>query len=108
MISPTLFELVAIASLRPTGFTIHFDVEPDYVKAHNFNNSKPSYSAFIRNNVDALLTPVFDDEHVAFLFYWLNALVYCGRSLQMQQRYYPLAIMLHEGHQLYLAKLIIA
>ena len=53
-------------------------------------------------------TPVSDAKHVVFLSYWLNAVVFCSRSLQMQQRYYALVVMLHEGHQLSLSKLIIA
>lgn len=35
MISPTLFELAAVTSLRPSGKTIHFDLVPDYMKAYN-------------------------------------------------------------------------
>ena len=76
MISPTLFELAAIASLRLIGATIHFDLELDYVKSYNFNDTKPVYSAFIQNNMSAPLTPVFDDEHVAFHSYWLNTMVF--------------------------------
>ena len=107
MVSPTLFELAAIIGLRPIGKTIHFDLALDYLKSYNFDDSEPSYSVFIRNNMGSPSTPVFDTEHVAFLSYWLNAIVFCSRSLRMQQRYYALAVMLHEGHRLCLAKLII-
>ena len=108
MISPTLFELAATTSVRPIGKIIHFDLIPNYVKAYNFNDSKPSYSAFILNNIRPPSITVFDAEHMVFLSYWLNAVVFCSRSLQMQPRYFPLAIMLHEGHRLCLAKSIIA
>ena len=108
MIAPTLFELSAITGLRPTGKLIHFDLAPDYVKAYPLDDSEASYTAFICNNMGSPSTPVSDAEHVAFLSYWLNAVVFCSRSLQMQQRFYALAIMLHEGQQLSLSKLIIA
>ncbi|RYQ97020.1 hypothetical protein Ahy_B08g092984 [Arachis hypogaea] len=48
--------------------------------------------------------PVTDDEHVAFLFYWLNAIVFCSRNVQMQKIFYPLAALLHEGNNFNLAK----
>ena len=83
MITPTLFELVAITGLQPIGKLIHFDSVPDYVKAYNLEDSEASYSAFIRNNMGSPLTPVSDAEHVAFLSYWLNVVVFCSRSLQM-------------------------
>ena len=98
MITPILFELAAITGLRPTGKLIHFNLVLDYVKAYNLDDSEASYSTFIRNNMGSLSTPMSDAEHVAFLSYWLNAVVFCSRSLQMQQRYYALAIILHEGH----------
>ncbi|RYQ84786.1 hypothetical protein Ahy_B10g104263 [Arachis hypogaea] len=67
-----------------------------------------------RSCVSLLLTiwvqtnePVTDDEHVAFLFYWLNAIVFCSRSVQMQKLFLPLAALLHEGNKFNLAKLIL-
>ena len=108
MITPTLLELAAITDLRPTGKLIHFNPVLDYVKAYNLDDSEASYSAVIHNNMGSPSTTVSDAEHVAFLSYWLNAVEFCSRSLQMQQRYYALAIMLHEGHRLSLSKLIIA
>ena len=98
MISPTLFKLTTVAGLRLTRRTIYFDLELEYVKEYNFDDSKPTYSTFIRNNMAASLTLVSDDEHVAFLSYWLNVVVSYSQSVQMQQQYYPLAVMLHKGH----------
>ena len=46
------------------------------MKAYNFDDSEPAYSAFIQNNMGYPLTPISDDEHVAFLSYWLNAVVF--------------------------------
>lgn len=42
MITPTLFELATITGLQPTRKAIHFDLEPEYVKAYNFNDSEAS------------------------------------------------------------------
>ncbi|RYR35081.1 hypothetical protein Ahy_A10g050209 [Arachis hypogaea] len=52
-------------------------------------------------------TEVTDDEHVAFLFYWLNAILFCSRSVQMSKFFLPLATLLHEGKVLNLAKLLL-
>ena len=84
MISPTLFELAAITGLQPIGKVIHLDLVLDFVKAYNVADSETSYSAFIRNNIGPSSSPVSDDEHVAFLSYWLNAVVFYGRSFQIQ------------------------
>ncbi|MED6179028.1 hypothetical protein PIB30_113185, partial [Stylosanthes scabra] len=52
--------------------------------------------------------PVTDKEHVAFLIYWLNAVLFCSRSVTMQKLYIPLAIKLHESKKrLCLAKLLL-
>ena len=64
MISPTLFKLAAIAGLWPTRTTIHFDLELDYVKAYNFDNSELASLAFIQNNIGNPSTPIYDNEHV--------------------------------------------
>ncbi|RYQ84112.1 hypothetical protein Ahy_B10g103026 [Arachis hypogaea] len=51
--------------------------------------------------------PMTDEESVAFLYYWLNAIVFCLRSVQMQKLFLPLASLLHEGYKFNLAKLIL-
>ncbi|RYR25973.1 hypothetical protein Ahy_B02g060044 [Arachis hypogaea] len=62
-----------------------------------------SYSDFIVHHMGAKGSPITDDEHVAFLFYWLNAIVFCSRS----KLFLFLAALLHEGNNLNLAKLIL-
>ncbi|RYQ97164.1 hypothetical protein Ahy_B08g093172 [Arachis hypogaea] len=62
---------------------------------------------FIAHNMGAESTNVTNDEHVAFLFYWLNAILFCSRSVQMSKLFLPLAALLHEGKVLNLAKLLL-
>ncbi|RYR59593.1 hypothetical protein Ahy_A05g025494 [Arachis hypogaea] len=66
-----------------------------------------SYNDFMAHHMGAEGTAVTDDEHVAFLFYWLNAIVFCSRSVQMSKFFLPLAALLHEGNNLNLAKLLL-
>ncbi|RYR47088.1 hypothetical protein Ahy_A07g033021 [Arachis hypogaea] len=51
--------------------------------------------------------PVTDDEHVAFLSYWLNAIIYCSRSVQLQKLFLPLAALLYEKNNFNLANSLI-
>ncbi|RYR20731.1 hypothetical protein Ahy_B03g065949 [Arachis hypogaea] len=46
-------------------------------------------------------TKITDDEHVTFLFYWLNAILFCSRSVQMSKLFLPLDTLLHEGKEEY-------
>ncbi|RYQ91574.1 hypothetical protein Ahy_B09g097516 [Arachis hypogaea] len=71
---------------------------PDYT-------SEISYSDFIAHNMGREGTRITDNEHVAFLFYWLNAILFCSRSVQMSKLYLSLAILLHEGCPLWLLQL---
>ncbi|RYR29854.1 hypothetical protein Ahy_B01g054428 [Arachis hypogaea] len=71
------------------------------------NNSKitprgADFKSWHRHN-----EPVTDDEHVAFLFYWLNAIVFCSRSVQMQKLFLPFAALLHRENNFNLAKLVL-
>ncbi|RYR40146.1 hypothetical protein Ahy_A09g045830 [Arachis hypogaea] len=52
-------------------------------------------------------TEVTDDEHVAFLFYWLNAILFYSGSVQMSKLFLSLAALLHKGKVLNLAKLLL-
>ncbi|RYQ99660.1 hypothetical protein Ahy_B07g087628 [Arachis hypogaea] len=62
---------------------------------------------FIAHNMGEDGTEIMDNEHVAFLFYWLNAILFCSRSVQMSKLFLPLATLLHEGKALNLAKLLL-
>ncbi|RYR77666.1 hypothetical protein Ahy_A01g002222 [Arachis hypogaea] len=66
-----------------------------------------SYSEFIAHNMGREGTKITDNEHVAFLFYWLNAILFCSLSVQMSKLYLSLATLLHEGKTFNLAKLLL-
>ncbi|RYR40055.1 hypothetical protein Ahy_A09g045720 [Arachis hypogaea] len=65
------------------------------------------YSDFIAHNMGAEGTKITENEHVAFLFYWLNAILFCYRSIQISKLYLSLATLLHEGKSLNLAKFLL-
>ncbi|RYR53923.1 hypothetical protein Ahy_A06g029160 [Arachis hypogaea] len=104
MIGMSLSDVAAITwlSISPPDFTS--DMQP----RHQYNIAPTnSYSDFIAHHMGAEGIAITDDEHVAFLFYWLNAVIFCSRSVQMSKFFLPLAALLHEGNNLNLAKLLL-
>ncbi|QHO33321.1 uncharacterized protein DS421_9g257270 [Arachis hypogaea] len=104
MIGPTLLDVVAIIGL-PTNFlkvTCDMQLDRTYKIAQ-----KNSYSDFISHHMGHRDDPVTDEESVAFLYYWLNAIIFCSKSVQMQKLFLPLVALLHEGYKFNLAKLIL-
>ncbi|KAL4316375.1 hypothetical protein AHAS_Ahas15G0278800 [Arachis hypogaea] len=75
-LGPTLFEIAVITGLSSIGPVIIFGMKLE----HKYNIvEKNSSGEFIRQNMGELGeqgTPVTDVEHVAFLYYWLNAIVF--------------------------------
>ncbi|RYR09933.1 hypothetical protein Ahy_B05g078377 [Arachis hypogaea] len=51
--------------------------------------------------------PITDDESVAFLYYWINAIIFYSRSISMQKLFIPLGTLLHEGHRFNLVKFLL-
>ncbi|RYR34290.1 hypothetical protein Ahy_A10g049072 [Arachis hypogaea] len=104
MIGMSLLHVAAI-----TGLPINFpDCTPDIQSKRHYNVVLTnSYSDFIAHNMGAEGAKITDNEHVAFLFYWLNAVFFCSRSVQMSKLYLPLATLLHEGKALNLAKFLL-
>ncbi|QHN76026.1 uncharacterized protein DS421_19g640370 [Arachis hypogaea] len=104
MVGPTLLDVAVITGL-PTNFPeVTCDMHPDRtykIAQKNF------YSDFISHHMGHGDDPVTDEESVAFLYYWLNAIVFYSRSIQMQKLFLPLAALLHEGYKFNLAKLIL-
>ncbi|RYQ94319.1 hypothetical protein Ahy_B08g089202 [Arachis hypogaea] len=100
----SLLDVVAI-----TGLPINSpDCTPDMQSKRQYNVVLTnSYSDFIAHNMGAEGTKITKNEHVAFLFYWLNAVLFCSRSVQMSKFYLPLATLLHEGKALNLVKLLL-
>ncbi|RYR37573.1 hypothetical protein Ahy_A09g042453 [Arachis hypogaea] len=104
MIGMSLLDVVSIIGLpiSPVDFTSDMQPKHQYNIAH-----MTSYSDFIAHHMGAEGDPVTDDEHVAFLFYWLNAIIFCSRNVQMQKLFLTLVALLHEGNNLNLAKLLL-
>ncbi|RYR08609.1 hypothetical protein Ahy_B05g076373 [Arachis hypogaea] len=104
MIRMSLLDVAAI-----TGLPINSpDCTPNMQPERQYNVALTnSYSDFIANNMGAESTDITDDEHVAFLFYWLIAILFCSRSVQMSKLFLPLAALLYEGKVLNLAKLLL-
>ncbi|RYQ83173.1 hypothetical protein Ahy_B10g101799 [Arachis hypogaea] len=104
MIGMSLLDIAAI-----TGLPINSpDCTPNMQSKHQYNAVLTnSYSDFIAHNMGVEGTKITDDEHVAFLFYWLNAILFFSRSVQMLKLFLPLAIILHEGKILNLAKILL-
>ncbi|RYQ97319.1 hypothetical protein Ahy_B08g093354 [Arachis hypogaea] len=63
--------------------------------------------SFILNNRGRDGEPISDNEHIAFLLYWLSGIIFCARNIQVEIAYVPLAVMLAEGKKLCLAKLFL-
>ncbi|RYR46183.1 hypothetical protein Ahy_A07g031941 [Arachis hypogaea] len=104
MIGMSLLDVAAI-----TGLPINSpDCTPDMQPKRQYNVVLTnSYSNFIAHNMGAEGTRITDEKHVAFLFYWLNAILFCSRSVQMSKLFLPLVTLLHEGKVLNLAKLLL-
>ncbi|RYR30593.1 hypothetical protein Ahy_B01g055339 [Arachis hypogaea] len=104
MIGMSLLDVAAITGLPISlpDFTFNMRSERQYKIG-----SMTSYNEFIDHHMGAENDPIMDDEHVAFLFYWLNVIVFCSQSVQMQKLFYPLAALLHEGNNINLAKLLL-
>jgi hypothetical protein len=105
MMTPTLFDVAAITGLRPTGPTF----DPKYTTVnHQFDFKVLSFSGFLKTFHDLSSDDVSHEEHIAFLTYWLSHFVLCTSSLQVVKRLVPLAIMLHQGLDVALGRLILA
>ncbi|KAK2442745.1 serine/threonine-protein phosphatase 7 long form protein [Trifolium repens] len=105
MMTPTLFDVAAITGLRPTGPTF----DPKYTTVnHQFDFKVLSFSGFLKTFHDLSSDDVSHEEHIAFLTYWLSHFILCTSSLQVVKRLVPLAIMLHQGLDVALGRLILA
>ncbi|RYR20708.1 hypothetical protein Ahy_B03g065929 [Arachis hypogaea] len=107
MIMPTLLDIAAITSLPPLGEEILATTKSTTGVKYAIDISSTTYQSFILNNKGQDEEPVFDNEHIAFLLYWLSGVVFCAQSIQVEVTYLPLAIMLAEDRKLCLAKLFL-
>ena len=108
MMGSTLFYTTA-TSLSPLGANILTNMEVSKGKRYPIDTSVLINLAFIANNMGRANDPVSDDEHVTFLFYWLNTMVFCSRLIQIKlAAFLPLAALLTKGHPLCLAKFLLS
>ncbi|RYR55187.1 hypothetical protein Ahy_A06g030436 [Arachis hypogaea] len=108
MITPTLLDVAAITGLPPLGEEILTTTQSTTGAKYAIDISSTTYQSFIFNNRGRDGEPVSDNEHMAFLIYWLSGVVFCAISIQVEITYVPLAVMLAEGKRLCLAKLFLA
>ena len=109
MIAPTLFDLAAIAGLRPDGDIPNFPT-PDAVNDAGLipDTRSLSFDKFMENNRGIEGSPVTDQEHVAFLFYWLCKFAFCSKSLKLPKSYIPVALAIHKGQRFSLGRCLLA
>ena len=104
MITPTLFDVVAIAGLSPIGET--FDLNEDKENIINFDVKHASFSNYI-NFYHTAGEEVSEVEHIEFLALWLSKYVFCSKSLQVASRFITLANQLHHGRRICLSELLL-
>lgn len=104
MASPTFFDIIVIAGLRPTRES--FDPLRRTKTNHAFNFTRTAYSSFMEDH-RGFSDQVTDQEHITFLTLWLSRYVLCARSIQVAKKYVPLATQPHEGRKTFMSRLIL-
>ncbi|RYR65969.1 hypothetical protein Ahy_A03g011896 [Arachis hypogaea] len=107
MITPALLDIATITRLLPLGEKILTTTKSTTRVKYAIDVSSTIYPSFILNNRTQDEAPVFYNEHIAFLLYWLSGVVFCAQNIQVKVTYLPLAIILVEGKKLCLAKLFL-
>lgn len=105
MVSPTLLNVAIVTGLRPTESTFRFDMKPKANIELTFKTM--TYSNFILRHDDRTTTNGFNEEHVAFFLLWLSAFFLCSKSLQVSQKFLIVALLLHEGSDGCLSKILL-
>ncbi|QHO49620.1 uncharacterized protein DS421_1g15530 [Arachis hypogaea] len=108
MITPTLLDVAAITGLSPLGEEILTTTRSTTGVKYAIDISSTTYQSFILNNRGRDGEHISDNEHIAFLLYWLSGVVFCARNIQVEIAYVPLVVMLAKGKRLCLAKLFLA
>ncbi|XP_039687867.1 uncharacterized protein [Medicago truncatula] len=104
MLTPTLLDVAGLVGLKPIGQTFDPDTHSSGI---SFDFSRPTYGNFIIDHHKTSSATVSDQEHIAFLTYWLSMYIFCSRSIQIPKKFTTLAIQLHEGRDICLSKLIL-
>lgn len=64
MVAPTVFDMIVITRLKPTGYT--YDPDIDYMDTIAFSTTRAAYSTHIAHYHDKDTEVVSDVEHIAF------------------------------------------
>ena len=104
MITPMLFDIVAITGLSPLGET-YYPTLPTNFKS---DFSRPSLTQHSKDHHVKNTKDFCDMEHIAFLTSWLLYYLLCPSTLQIAKDYTNLAIQIHEGRNISLGKLLLA
>lgn len=104
MLTPTLLDVAGLTGLKSIDQTFDPDMHSSKL---SFDFARPAYGNFIIDHHDTSSTEVSDQEHVAFLTYWLSMYIFHSRSIQIPKKFTTLAIQLHEGRDICLGKLIL-
>lgn len=104
VLTPTLLDVAGLTGLKHIGQTFNPDTHSSEL---SFDFTRPAYGNFIIDHHNTSSTEVSDQEHVAFLTYWLSMYIFCSRSIQIPKKFTTLAIQLHDGRDICLGKLIL-
>ncbi|XP_058753057.1 uncharacterized protein LOC131626238 [Vicia villosa] len=103
MMTPTLFDMDSITGLSPLGEIFN----PTLPTEMEFNFGNATITKYILEHHIKDSTKVYNEEHLAFLTYWLSYYLFCHGSLQIAKSYTPMAIQIHEGRKISLGKLLL-
>lgn len=108
MITPTLLDIAAITSLKPTGEVFDCEaVAPIPLRFDVGDSRNPTYNNFIDHYATSS-GPMTTEEHVAFLTLWISRFVFCSRSMQIAKHFALLETQLHQERDITLGQLILA
>lgn len=103
MLTITLLDVSGLVGLKRTSRLLDIDFKPDNVITPNISSTR--YMKFIKNTMgkDAIVS---DEEHIAFLHFWLYHSFICNNSFAIGQEYLPQENLLHEGKDAGLGKIL--
>lgn len=93
MLTPTLFDIASITSLRPTGEM--FDLFYNTNNIIGFNSKRDSFTNFIIDHFDGATLEVSCEENVSFLSLWISHFIFYSSSLQVEKSFVTLSNQLH-------------
>lgn len=105
MMGPTIRDICFLTGLRAHGEEANFFTSQK-LPLFNYPSSGLSYSAFLAKFKGT--KEVDDQEHVAFLIYWLNKFFFCVSSKKITKDFTDLAKALASGKKLAMAPLFLA